>query len=143
MVYCVSGVVFYLESIPASPHLRWIWKMAKPGFREHPLLILLLLLSSSDKGLRMIVLVSLIVLLEDFLFPLFFAQCIPTYTSPFIHLNDFSTCIIYTPHSTLHLTLHHTSCCTHPLSPSTPHTPSPPPPHTGPQTWGEGGSSRA
>ena len=49
-------------------------------------------LHNSDKGLRMIVLVSLIVLLRGSLFPRFFAWCIPT--SIFIQLNDFSTCII-------------------------------------------------
>ena len=48
-------------------------------------------LHSSDKGLRMIVLVSLIVLLRISLFPRFFAWCTPT--SIFIQLNDFYTCI--------------------------------------------------
>ena len=48
-------------------------------------------LHNSGKGLRMIVLVSLIVLLRG-LFPRFFAWCIPT--SIIIHsMNDFCTCI--------------------------------------------------
>ena len=41
----------------------------------------------------MIVLVHLIVLLRNFLFPLFFAWCI--HISPFIQLNDFYTCYTF------------------------------------------------
>ena len=56
----------------------------KRGFATPPYIF-------SAKGLRMIVLVSLIVLLRKFLFPLFFAWCIPAL--PFIQLNGFYTCI--------------------------------------------------
>ena len=41
----------------------------------------------------MIVLVYLIVLVRKFLFPLFFAWCIPAL--PFIQLNDFYTCYTF------------------------------------------------
>ena len=47
----------------------------------------------SGKGLRMIMLVSLIVLLRDFLVSIIIRMVHLVPTSPFIQLNDFCTCI--------------------------------------------------